>query len=58
MSGYTNFGIGHFRCNLGMVPLTEMNFSERFCLSVEDENWQRLLTSTNQPTFRNDDHDT
>ena len=53
MSGYTNFGIGHFSSNLGMVPLTEMNISERYCLRVEDENWQRLLTSTNQPAFRN-----
>ena len=53
MNGYTNFVIGHFKNNLAMVPLGEMNFSDRYCLKVEDENWQRLLTNTNQPPFRN-----
>lgn len=54
MCGYTNFVIGHFRNRVAMVPLNQMNFAERYCLKVEDENWQRLLATTNQPSFSND----
>ena len=53
MCGYTNFVIGHFRNNLAMVPLIEMNINQRYCLRCEDSDWQRLLTTTNQPPFRN-----
>jgi len=51
MCGYTNFAIGHFKTRVAMVPLHEMNFAYRYCLRVEDESWQRLLATTNQPPF-------
>lgn len=51
MCGYTNFAIGHFKTRVAMVPLSEMNFAYRYCLRVEDESWQRLLATTNQPPF-------
>jgi 6-phosphofructokinase 1 len=51
MCGFTNFAIGHFKNRVAMVPLDQMTHGDKYCLKVEDENWQRLLTTTNQPTF-------
>lgn len=54
MCGYTNFVIGHFKNRVAMVPMDQMGSGDRFSLKVEDENWQRLLSTTGQPSFRSD----
>lgn len=57
MCGYTNFVIGHFKNRVAMVPMDQMGSGDRFSLKVEDENWQRLLTTTGQPSFRTDNEE-
>jgi hypothetical protein len=52
MCGYTNFVIGHFKNRVAMVPMDQMGHGDRFCLKVEDENWQTLLATTGQPSFK------
>jgi hypothetical protein len=51
MCGYTDFVIGHFRTRVAMVPLGQMTKEDHYCLQVQDEAWQRLLSTTNQPPF-------
>jgi hypothetical protein len=51
MCGYTNFAIGHFKSRVAMVPLELMSCGEKYCLKIEDDHWQRLLATTNQPSF-------
>jgi len=55
MSGYTNFGIGHLKNRIAMIPLDEMYKAEKFHLKPSDENWQRLLATTGQPSFINNE---
>ncbi len=58
MCGYTNFAIGHLKNRVAMVPLDQMMHNEKYYLRPSDENWQRLLATTGQPSFINDElHD-
>ena len=54
MCGYTNFVCGHFGYKNAMVPIPEMMQKEnKFMIKPEDEDWQRLLATTGQPSFLN-----
>jgi 6-phosphofructokinase 1 len=54
MSGYTNFAIGHLKNRVAMVPIEQMLSADKYCLRPEEENWQRLLATTGQPSFLNE----
>lgn len=53
MSGYTNFAIGHLKNRVAMVPIEQMINADKYCLRPHEENWQRLLATTGQPSFLN-----
>jgi len=56
MCGYTNFAIGHLKNRVAMVPIDQTLSNQKYCLKPSDENWQRLLATTGQPSFINDEH--
>jgi 6-phosphofructokinase 1 len=57
MCGFTNFAIGHLKNRVAMVPIEQMICADKYCLRPEEENWQRLLATTGQPSFLNHEHE-
>ena len=53
MCGYTNFAIGHLKNRVAMVPIEKMLSADKYCLKPFEQNWQRLLATTGQPSFLN-----
>ncbi|EAR97364.2 6-phosphofructokinase (macronuclear) [Tetrahymena thermophila SB210] len=56
MAGFTGFSIGHVHNKTCFIPLEEMlsgNYRNRIVAS--NKNWQRLLASTGQPSFINEE---
>ena len=55
MAGFTGFSVGHVNNHVVLIPLSEMNsgkYTNR--ILANDRHWQRLLASTGQPSFLND----
>jgi len=56
MSGFTGFTIGNVGNRTCMIPLSEItNPSKPNTIQSNDRAWQRLLASTGQPSFLNDE---
>ena len=56
MAGYTNFMIGSAMGRTIMIPLVQVNsgnYSD--CLMENSNYWSRLLLTTCQPSFKNDE---
>lgn len=54
MSGWTGFTIGNVHDRTCYIPLTEI-ISRKNQIDTNDRSWQRLLASTGQPSFLNDE---
>ena len=56
MAGFTSFCLGLVNKNIVMIP-TEEILLEKYSNQIlpNDRTWQRLLASTGQPSFINDE---
>lgn len=54
MAGYTGFSVGHISNRTAYIPVKEIVASKRR-LVWSERAWQRLISGTGQPMFRNPD---
>ena len=52
MSGWTGFGVGNISGRSCYIPLKDI-LKKRSKIEANDSDWQKLLTSTGQPSFLN-----
>jgi len=58
MAGWTGFTVGMVNNRTCYIPLHEVTNPEKpVNISPNDRAWQRLLASTGQPSFLNDEED-
>ena len=58
MAGFTGFSVGHVNNRTTFLPIDEIvsdNYANR--IMPYDRTWQRLLASTGQPSFINDEEE-
>ena len=56
MAGFSGFTTGHVNNKVAFIPIDELlsgNYANR--VQPDSRNWQRLLASTGQPSFLNDE---
>jgi len=53
MAGWTGFAVGNLHGRSCYIPLNDV-VSERRRIEATSSDWQKLLTSTGQPSFLND----
>lgn len=60
MAGFTGFSAGHVNNKVAYIPIEDI-VSEKYKyakrIQPNDRVWQRLIASTGQPSFLNDEND-
>lgn len=56
MAGFTGFTCGHVQSSVAMIPLSELSGIKNK-VNLSNRSWQRVLGSTDQPSFLNDKKD-
>ena len=54
MAGYTGFSVGVINTRTCYIPTSVINSVKRCVISMQDRQYQRLLSNTGQPSFRNE----
>ena len=53
MAGFTGFTAGHVQSSVAMIPLSEIS-GKKNKVDLSNRSWQRVLGSTDQPSFINE----
>lgn len=60
MAGFSGFSVGHVNNRVAFIPIQDIvsdKYKDAKRIQPNDRAWQRLIASTGQPSFLNDEND-